>query len=249
VEATQTYLAIRLADPILLPVPVEVPDRPVRTSRRTSEALSVAWVGRLYDFKINILVHTLRRFRAHAIASGRQIVFHVVGGGPREAALQEFDEPSAGFRIVRHGDMSAADLQRLLRDHVDVVTAMGTAALEGAALGLPVMLLDLSCGEVPAGYQFRWLHQAHGFELGHTITSADCSETGDSFPRMMAELETDYAHAATRDFDYVRRYHALPVVAARFLALAADARLRFGDIPRRVWRKSILRRVYERLRY
>lgn len=246
--ATETYLGMQVPDPILLPVPVAVPAAPERTGRTSGDELRVTWVGRLYDFKVHILVHTLRRFRAAAAAAGKTVVFHVVGGGPKAALLDEFSAPAPGLRVVRHGDLAAADLRRLLLEQTDLVASMGTAALEGAALGLPVILLDLAYAAVPADYRFRWLHRAEGYELGHTITAADCGGE-DTLPGMLAELERDYAGLAARAFAYVREHHAMEAVAARFATLTAAAGLRFGDVPPEIWRKSAARRLYENLRY
>ena len=245
--ATETYLGMQVPDPILLPVPVAAPAAPERSGRTSGEELRVAWVGRLYDFKVHILVHTLRRFRA-AAPTGKPVVFHVVGGGPKAALLDEFSVPTPGLRVVRHGDLAAADLRRLLLAEADLVASMGTAALEGAALGLPVILLDLAYAAVPADYRFRWLHRAEGYELGHTITAADCGGE-DTLPGMLAELERDYADLAARAFAYVREHHAMEAVAMRFAALTAQASLRFGEVPPAVWRKSAARRLYEKLRY
>ena len=247
-RATETYLGLKVQNPILLPVPVAVPPAPERTGRTATGELRVAWVGRLYDFKVHILVHTLRRFRAAAAAAGRNVVFHVVGSGPQAALLEEFFAPVSGLRVVRHGDLAAADLRRLLLQETDLVASMGTAALEGAALGLPVILLDLAYAAVPADYRFRWLHRAEGYELGHTITAADCGGE-DTLPGMLAELERDYTGLAAQAFAYVRQHHGMEAVAARFAALTAAAGLRFGEVPPAVWRKSAARRLYEKLRY
>jgi hypothetical protein len=246
-RATETYLGIQVRDPILLPVPVPVPAAPERMGRTATDELRVTWVGRLYDFKVHILVHTLRRFRA-AAAAGRNVVFHVVGDGPKAALLGEFSAPVPGLRVVRHGDLTATDLRRLLREETDLVASMGTAALEGAALGLPVILLDLAYAAVPANYRFRWLHQAEGYELGHTITSEDCGGE-DTLPGMLAELEHDYVGLAERAFAYVREHHSMEAVSARFATLTAAANLRFGEVPPKLWSKSIVRKAYETLRY
>ena len=246
--ATETYLGVQIPEPILLPVPVAVPAAPVRMGRISGSEMHVAWVGRMYDFKVHILVHTLRRFRSAAAANGKTLVFHVVGGGPKAALLDEFSAPLPGLRVERHGDLEATDLRRLLISKVDLVASMGTAALEGAALGLPVILLDIAYAAVPADYRFRWLHQAEGYELGHTITAEDCGGE-DTLPGMLAELEHDYAGLAQRAFAYVREHHAMEAVSARFATLAAAASLRFGEVPPKLWRKSIARRIYETLRY
>ncbi len=247
-RATETYLGTKVPDPILLPVPVAVPATPERTGRTAHTELRVAWVGRLYDFKVHILVHALRRFRAAATATGKTVVFHVVGSGPKAGMLAEFSVPGPGLRVVQHGDLAAVDLRRLLLNEADLVASMGTAALEGAALGLPVILLDLAYAAVPSDYRFRWLHHAEGYELGHTITAEDCGGE-DTLPGMLADLDRDYPGLAAKAFAYVREHHAIEAVAARFATLVAGAGLRFGAVPPRIWRKSAARRLYEQLRY
>jgi glycosyltransferase involved in cell wall biosynthesis len=247
-RATETYLGMQVPEPIFLPVPVAVSAAPERTGRIAGADLQVAWVGRLYDFKVHILVHTLRRFRAAALATGKTVVFHVVGGGPKAALLDEFSAPLPGFRVKRHGDLEASDLRRLLIAEADILASMGTAALEGAALGLPVILLDFAYAAVPANYRFRWLHRAADYELGHMITAEDCGGE-DTLPGMLAELEHDYVGLAGRAFAYVREHHSMEAVSARFATLTAAASLRFGEVPPEIWSKSVARKIYETLRY
>lgn len=247
--ATENFLGGTIPVPILLPVPVAVPAAPPRVDRIVRDAWHVAWVGRLYDFKIHILLHTLRQFQRLARAEGRRVVFHLVGNGPEEGRLARLDVGADAVRIVRHGDLSGAQLEELLRTRVDLMTAMGTAALEGAALGLPTILLDPALAAVPADYRFRWLFEADGFEVGHFITAADCAPGRDSLAEIMGAMEADYPGLARRCHAYVRAHHALEVVTDRFLALEREAGLRFGDVPARLWRKSVVRRVYERLRH
>jgi hypothetical protein len=106
----------------------------------------------------------------------------------------------------------------------------------------------LAYAAVPANYRFRWLHRAEGYELGHTITVADCGGE-DTLPGMLAELERDYGGLAAQAFAYVRQHHGMEAVAARFATLTAEAGLRFGDVPPGLWRRSAARRLYETLRY
>ena len=248
-RTTEAFLGLQVPDSILLPVPVNVPPSQVRNGRIASDVLHVAWVGRLYDFKVHILVHLIRRLLAHARASGKKVVLHVVGSGPKQALLEQFGVGADGLKLVRHGDLPAPELRKLLVEQVDVVASMGTAALEGAALGLPVILLDLAYSKVPPDYQFRWLFEAQGFDLGHTITPADCNPGADSFPAMMAVLEESYPVLARRCHDYTRQNHSLDVVTTRFLELAPQAVLTYGDVPQRLWRKSWARRLYDLARY
>jgi len=81
VRMTEQLLGCRIEDPILLPVPVAAPGTPPRCARLAQDSLQIAWVGRLYDFKIHILAHTLRRFSDYARQQQTSITFHVIGDG------------------------------------------------------------------------------------------------------------------------------------------------------------------------
>ena len=46
---------------------------------------------------------------------------------------------------------------------------MGTAALEGAKLGIPTILLDISYKSIKSEYNYRWLYERDGKTLGDNI--------------------------------------------------------------------------------
>jgi len=128
------------------------------------------------------------------------------------------------------------------------MASMGTAALEGAAIGLPTILLDISYTKVPETYRFRWLHHASGYELGHTITEADCSSR-DTLPDLLDQFSKNYRELSLRAFNYVKENHSIRVIASQFKTFTSKSEMRFGNIPSGVWRKSLVRRIYERIRY
>jgi hypothetical protein len=173
----------------------------------------------------------------------------VIGDGPERRHLDGLDLEHRFFEIRRVGDLDPKSLQGFLAKKVDIVTAMGTSALEGAQMGLPTILLDFSYGPVPPGYRFRWLYDTKGFDLGHAIMSDDCDATRDVLPEMMEAVQTHYATLGGRCFDYCSKNHGLSHVADRFLELVQSSSLRFGDIPGDALKKSFPRRVYERLQY
>ena len=248
VRLTEQLLGCAVPDPILLPVPVAVPATPPRRARLAQDSLQVAWVGRLYDFKIHILAHTLRRFSDYARHQQTAITFHVIGDGPESGRLDGLDLEHRFFKIQRTGDMDPNLLNGYLAAKVDLVTAMGTSAMEGAATGLPTILLDFSYGPVKPGYRFRWIYDSKGFDLGHAITGGDCEPGKDVLPEMLEAVRTNYAAVGGKCFDYCVKNHSLHSVANRFLELVRASALKFGDIPGAALRNSLPRRIYGRLR-
>jgi len=245
---TERLLGCRIPDPILLPVPVDVPAAPVRRARLSRDRLSVAWVGRLYDFKINILAHTLRRFSDYAREREMSMTFHVIGDGPERRRLDRMKVEHRFFHVQKTGDLNPHLLGGYLASNVDLVAAMGTSALEAAVVGLPTILLDYSYGPVGPGYRFRWLHDTKGYDLGHAITADDCDPGKDGLPEMIEAVAEDYSDLAEKCFDYCAKNHSMRSVGDKFVELVRSSALRFGDINDVLLRKNLPRRIYERTR-
>jgi hypothetical protein len=248
VQMTERLLGCRVLDPILLPMPVEVPVAPSRRARLAQDGLQVGWVGRLYDFKIHILAHTLQRFSDYARQQQIPITFHVIGDGPESRRLDGLEIEHGFFKIHKTGDLDPKMVTGYLASNLDLVTAMGSSALEGALTGLPTILLDFSYGPVPPGYRFRWLYDTKGFDLGHAITGKDCDLDEDFLPGMMETVRADYTVLGRKCFDYCVKNHSLSRIGDRFIELVRTSSLKFGDIPETVLKKSFLRRMHERLR-
>ena len=248
VRLTESLLGCNISAAFLLPVPVAVPNVPPRRLRLEADVLHVCWVGRLYDFKIHILVHTLRRFSEYARQQQTGIVFHIIGDGPESGRIDRLKLEHYFFKIQRIGDIPSKELACYLMEKADLVTAMGSSALEGALMGLPTILMDISYGPVPPNYQFRWICDTKGFDLGHTITSKDCDSSEDFLPGMMEAVRSDYTKLGGKCFDYCVRNHSLPRIGGQFIDLVQSSSLRYGDIPEALLKKSFFRRLYEFLR-
>lgn len=246
VRMAERLLGCRVPDPILLPVPVAAPGAPSHRARLAQESLQVAWVGRLYDFKIHILTHTLQCFSHYARQKQASITFHVIGDGPERRRLDGLDLEHRLFKIHRTGDLDPKSLKDYLAAKVDLVTAMGTSAMEGALTGLPTILLDFSYGPVKPGYCFRWLYNTEGFDLGHAITAEDCDPSKDVLPEMIEAVRTDYAAVGEKCFAYCVKNHSVHFIGDRFIELVRSSSLNFGDIPGSALRKSLPRRIHER---
>ncbi|MFQ5667840.1 MAG: hypothetical protein ACE5I7_15615, partial [Candidatus Binatia bacterium] len=247
-ETTSRFLRIPLANVEYVPVALDMPELRPRRARRPGP-VHACWVGRLYDFKIHILLHTLRRFSELAARRRECIVFHVVGNGPYGRTLDRQLLEHEHFKVVHVGELGLEALEDYLRREVDIVLAMGMSALEAARLTIPTVLLDMSRVSVRGRYRYRWLFERSDHDVGHAIGDSDLEGPDDSLERIVTELGRSFQELGDRCFRYCAKHHDLAVAAEKFLEAAACARLRFRDIPPGMLRKSAVRTVYERLKY
>src|SRR5205823_7718665 len=122
--------------------------------------VNVAWLGRLSDFKVHILLYTMQRLARWAEHSGVTVDMHVIGDGPDATLIRNSSVDHPRFRRTFTGSLTGRDLQRYLIERVDLLVAMGTSALEGARLGIPTILLDIAYGRVKEGYEYKWLFES-----------------------------------------------------------------------------------------
>ena len=73
------------------------------------------------------------------------------------------------IKIVYKLNLYGEELDNYLLKNSDIHIAMGTSALEGAKLGIPTILIDLSEKEFPPYYKYRWLYECEEYCLGGEI--------------------------------------------------------------------------------
>jgi glycosyltransferase involved in cell wall biosynthesis len=248
IEITSDGLGAPISDPVLVPIPIEVPVDPVKGSLHAPGAFTVAWVGRLCDFKIHILIHVLRRFSYWSAQFQTAVEFHVIGDGEEAWRLDDLQLEHSQFRVRRLGVISGERLREHFLVGVDLVTAMGQSALESGRLGLPTILLDFSYRKIEGDYRFRWLDETTSGDLGHLISESDM-EASDSLPSMMEGLRADYASYVRRAHEYCRHNHDIRTVGRTFYKAALGSNMTMDHVPDALMRRGILRRLYDRARY
>lgn len=239
-----------IPDPLFIPVPSDSPtiNRGIERKGNGNDPLTFAWLGRLADFKIHILIHLLERLSELSRRRSLPIDFHIIGHGPDAGLIRPERLEHEHFRLRMTGRLTGEALDEHLARSVDVLAGMGTSALEGARLGVPTILLDISYRRVREGYIFRWLHETTDFTLGEVLTPRHFRPGNDSLERMVDEVIAARPSLSARAFDYYVRSHSLEAIAPRFLAAASSSEFRFGEIDPALRTRSAVRRAYEWLR-
>jgi hypothetical protein len=203
----------------------------------------VAWLGRLDDFKVPMLRHTLDGLSRLA-RRGPAMRFTIIGDGPLRHLVDDARFAHERFRIERTGTLPPQAVDRMLTG-ADLLFAMGTSAIEGGKLGVPTVLVDIAYGQVPDGYVFRWLHQAADFNLGSMLNDRPLVPGNGSLEQIIAVVVRDRPAASAATYGYCRERHSLESVTSRFLAAASIAQYRYGEMNPSVRQKGWLRSAYE----
>jgi glycosyltransferase involved in cell wall biosynthesis len=232
VANTEDYLGVSVGEPVYLPIPAQapatVPAKPPRDLR--AQGLRLAWVGRLVDFKYQILKYTLQQLNRLQPETGLHFEIIVVGSGDFGEELRA-DVAPLGNIAVRFIDYIAPDqLDAFLLEQTDMLMAMGTSALEGAKLGVPTLLLDVAYGKIPDGYVFQWLHERKGFVLGDMIRAENLVPGNRSLADRIGEMLEDYPALSRKAAEHFRQHHALAGVAPKLLAIVQQARCTWSEL-------------------
>lgn len=245
-EVTRKYVLADFKEVSFIPVPVVDPNKKIDVSKDRSSCLHFCWVGRLCDFKSHILIYTIKKISELASELKINIHYSVIGDGPFKSQIELLKVNNEYFRLEIIGALSLVELDDFLLYKVDVLTAMGTSALEGAKFGIPTILLDMSLFPIKEGYCFRWLFDTKNFDLAHEIIRDDLVIGNESLKLMILEINRDFKFLSVKTFNYFKEKHELGSVVEKFLLNVGNTELAFEDIDTKILKKSFIRKVYDR---
>jgi hypothetical protein len=249
-ESTKKFLFLNDFVKEYLPVPVSGSNTGKRKINRQDYLLHVnyCWVGRICDFKAYILVYTANKLSKIAKENAIHINYFIVGDGPFTAYVKENVLENSHFKVIYKGGMPHAGLDEFLLSEIDVVTAMGTSALEGAKLGIPTILLDFSYEKITGDYIFRSLYEIKNYDLGHSIGKKDMSEGNKSLENIVLTILENYKEEADKAFNYYLNNHTSKAVGVKFIELSNNSNLNFGAIDAKLLEKPKILEYYYNLK-
>lgn len=223
---TAAVLDVELSERLM---PITTDDRPSGliplSPPVAGERLRAAWVGRLEDFKIPILLHTLSRLDE---VKSLQVDFEIIGEGAQNdlvvAHAQQLKHVAVHFRgYISHTELD----QELLQQHI--VFAMGTAALDSARLGLPTFCLDFAYRPIEGLYRYRLLRDVQGYNVGQEITAEHLEQTC-SLESTLQSVLSNYAKESAAAQTYWEANHSPQSVIRLFTEATQSASADFSDL-------------------
>lgn len=247
VKMTNKFLSMSFSVNDFLQVPSKVVFS--ESKRSLEEVIQITWVGRLCDFKIWILHHTIQRLDNICKIRAWKINVNVIGSGTFEHVIRSYRASSSSLTINYLGELNMNQLEDFLVRDTDIFIGMGTAALEAASLKIPTILCGYSYEAVDNDYIYNWLYESTDYSLGDHIDKSNTENNNKSLEKRIEEVLLNKNHFGFQCREYVNTYHRIDNIADRFLILSELAELKYENIERLVKRKSLLRRIYNVLKY
>lgn len=153
-----------------LPLCIEPRQTAAKDGLVCADEMHLAWLGRLVPDKMYSLLYLVDNFAQYV--TSRRKVLHIVGDGRSrqeiEAYCKQFSrEISFDFK----GTMTGDRLDEFLAENADVLFAMGTSLLEGAALKIPTAVVMLDTAQIRSN-EFFWFFDSKEYCCGVLTSQA-----------------------------------------------------------------------------
>lgn len=145
-------------------VPIVIPDREKRSNGEliSKKQRSIAILGRLVEDKVYSIIDILRN--VSKLEDSILTKVYIIGDGEfkEKITAQTFRD---NIELIFCGTMTIPDIDKLLCEKADILFAMGTSLLEGAAGGIPSVIIpndikDFQCD------RYTYLYESTGYLLG-----------------------------------------------------------------------------------
>ena len=128
------------------------------------EEMHLTWLGRLVSDKIYSLFSVIQNLDQYD--TERKKVLHIIGDGRNRKDVEQYclqfrNQITFDFR----GTLTGSELEEFLVKNTDVLYAMGTSVLEGAARKLPAAVVILEMKPIE-GDEFFWLFHSKEYCCG-----------------------------------------------------------------------------------
>jgi hypothetical protein len=244
-DKTLKYLFTNFSDIDFVQVPVNESQFIKINALPRKGYLNFTWIGRLCDFKSYILIHTINKLSIIASEKKIKINYSIIGDGPFRKKIKNSVINNEWFTLEMIGSLKPEFINNYLLENTDVLTGMGTSALEGAKLGIPTILLDISYFPIKGDYKYRWLHESKNYDLAHDISQNDLEDGNLNLEQMLDDLMNNYHTLTLNSLNYFLKNHEMKTVLEKFLFKIKQSEMTFSDINPAIVNKSIARKTYD----
>jgi len=247
-EQTEKYLNIKLKNKLFLPLIIDDIENIKIKYRPKQDELNCIWIGRIGDFKVHILLYTLKKLNDIAIKTDKKIIFNIIGTGEYLDYLKKEVELLNNIKVEYIGYVRPENLKEYLYN-IDISFAMGTAALDCAKYGLPTILLDFSYEDIQKEYKFDWLYNTKNYTLGREINETSYIEENNSLENMLNNLSIDYELVSKKSFEYIENNFDIEITATKFINLINNSQLLYTDLDKGYFNMNIFHKLLGSKRY
>ena len=137
------------------------------------------------------------------------------------------------YEIHFENEIEANQLDNYLINNCSILFAMGTAALEGAKLGIPTVLLDISYKKISKEYNYRWLYERDGMTLGENINEVSAESLDiNSLELKINQYFEEFEKVSEKTLEYFNTNHNLENTCSKLLKKINNSSAQWGKIKR-----------------
>lgn len=198
----------------------------------SDEEMHLTWLGRLVPDKMYSLLYLINHYAQYA--TSRRKILHIIGDGSSRAEIEAYckrfyNKITFDFK----GTVTGNELDEFLIENTDILFAMGTSLLEGAALKIPTAVVLLDTVQIKTD-EFFWIFDSTEYCCG--VMTSQTGRFGvqyNHFRDMMDDIfefgmKEEYGE---KSFRYYMENHSDIGCAAYFLLNAIkNSSLTMGDL-------------------
>lgn len=224
-----------------LPININMQSQAKTSISRNKIELNLAWVGRIVDFKVHILIHLLERLPKISDQLNCKFNFYIVGNGPM---LDFLKMKVSNLNINLHfiDSVSRKDLPNFLKT-IDIGFAQGMTAIDFANNSVPTVLCGFSYKPIKRKYHFKWLKDSKGFNLGEDIKNYERKSDEDSLKKIIHSVIDDIKISSQESYEYVKNNHSIFHVSTQFLIQIGNSSLRYKNVPSNLFKIGIITKI------
>tara|TARA_B100002019_G_scaffold271787_1_gene266494 strand:+ start:2251 stop:3459 length:1209 start_codon:yes stop_codon:yes gene_type:complete len=223
---TMYFLDINIPKPEFLTVAIGKPSKKNKLS--PLKKTTFVWIGRLVDFKFFILEKLI--LDLENLSSEMNFELKIIGDGPYLKDLILL-KSKVSYEISFEREIKNNELDNFLIKNCSILFAMGTAALEGAKLGIPTILLDISYKSIKSEYNYRWLYERDGKTMGDNINEIPINLLEkNSLEKKLIEYSSNFENVSKKTLEYFDSNHNLENTCSELIKKVDNSSAQWGKI-------------------
>ncbi len=194
--------------------------------RRNKTGISVAYLGRLDIDKIFSVINIADNL-FHSSFEGT-VDFHIIGDGTCRNRI-DTSKYAGKIRFIFTSYLTGEKMYQYLYENIDVLITMGTAAINGAELGIPTLIVPMGEGCFYTD-KFAFLYDMKDYSLGYSYLQLQ--ELGYDYHTLEDAIRmavNDKESYGSKCFRHIQDYHRPETATKAVLQYIRDTKLTVQD--------------------
>lgn len=212
--------------PYYIPIPI-IEKKSRKEKRLSNDIIRCSYLGRLDSDKYMHCLELMKDVIKYNNNNKIKLELHIIGDGNRYDKIKLLAEKYPDFFVLK-GIITNENLDDYLNTNIDLCFAIGTSALESAALGIPTVFMRGLDSSLKNNY--LWVFDAMFYELSlQRYHYNEKRETVFLLHKIILMLRTDNSVLGVKCKNYVEQNHSMGFVIKQLSNLIDNTDLEISD--------------------